>query len=57
VITAIDGIPVTSADDLVRVVSGRLRPGQVATFSIVRGGSRKTIPVKLTERPGNPRTP
>ncbi len=57
VITAIDGIPVASADDLVRVVSERLRPGQVATFSIVRGGSRKTLPVKLTERPGNPHTP
>jgi S1-C subfamily serine protease len=57
VITAIDGIPVTSADDIVRVVSERLRPGHVATFSILRGNSRKTVAVKLTERPANPRTP
>jgi 2-alkenal reductase len=57
VVTAIDGVPVNDADDLVRIVSGRLRPGQIATFEIVRGKSHKTVPVKLVERPSNPRSP
>jgi S1-C subfamily serine protease len=57
IITSIDGVPVANADDLVRIVSGRLRPGQIATFEIVRGKSRKTLPVKLVERPSNPRSP
>ena len=54
VVTAIDGIPVRSADDLVRIVSERLRPGQVAVFSIVRGSTRRTVAVHLSERPANP---
>jgi S1-C subfamily serine protease len=54
VVTAIDGVPVENADDLVRIVSERLRPGQVAVFSVVRGSSRRTVAVKLTERPANP---
>jgi S1-C subfamily serine protease len=53
VITAIDGRPVDSADDVVRVVE-QLSPGQVATLSILRGTRRLTIPVKLDERPANP---
>jgi 2-alkenal reductase len=51
VIVAIDGQPVRSADDLVRIVSERLEPGQQATFQVVRGGERKSIAVKLGERP------
>jgi S1-C subfamily serine protease len=54
VVTAIDGIPVHSADDLVRIVSDRLRAGQVAVFSVVRGSSRRTVAVHLSERPANP---
>jgi 2-alkenal reductase len=54
VVTAIDGLPVRDADDLVRIVSERLRPGQVAVFSIVRGSSRRTLAVRLAERPANP---
>jgi S1-C subfamily serine protease len=50
VIVAINGVPVRSADDVVRVVSERLLPGQIATFSIVRGKARKTIRVRLAER-------
>jgi 2-alkenal reductase len=57
IITSIDGVPVANADDLVRIVGGRLRPGQIATFEIIRGKSRKTVPVKLVERPSNPRSP
>jgi 2-alkenal reductase len=51
VIVAIDGQPVTSADDLVRIVSERLEPGQQSTFQIVRGDERKSIAVRLGERP------
>jgi S1-C subfamily serine protease len=52
VIVAIDGRPVQSADDLVRIVSERLEPGQQSDFEIVRGGERKTVAVRLAERPG-----
>ena len=51
VIVAIDGHPVKSADDLVRIVSERLEPGQQSTFQIVRGDERKAIAVRLGERP------
>ena len=50
VIVAINGLPVHSADDVVRVVSEQLLPGQVATFTVVRGKTRKTIRVRLGER-------
>ena len=42
---------ITSADDLVRVVSERLAPGQVVRFTIVRDGRRMVVPVRLGERP------
>ncbi len=51
VIVAIDGRPVQSADDLVRIVSERLEPGQQSTFEVVRGGKRQAVAVKLGERP------
>jgi len=51
VIVAIDGRPVRSADDLVRIISERLEPGQQSDFEIVRGGERKTVAVRLAERP------
>jgi 2-alkenal reductase len=51
VIVAIDGRPVRSADDLVRIVSEQLEPGQQSAFQIVRGGERKTVAVRLGERP------
>ena len=47
VIVAIDGKPVRNADDVVRIVSFDLRPGAVATFSVVRGSVRKTVAVTL----------
>jgi S1-C subfamily serine protease len=50
VIVAIDGKPVRSADDVVRIVSFELRPGAVATFTIVRGTMRKTVAVTLGDR-------
>jgi S1-C subfamily serine protease len=51
VIVSIDGHAVRSADDLVRIVSARLVPGQQATFVVVRGDERKAVAVRLAERP------
>lgn len=43
-----------SADDLVRVVSEQLVPGQVARFTVLRDGRRLVLPVRLGERPRRP---
>jgi S1-C subfamily serine protease len=51
VIVAIDGTPVRSADDVVRIVAERLVPGQVARFAVVRDGKRRLVRVKLGTRP------
>jgi S1-C subfamily serine protease len=51
VVIGIDGSRVTSAEDLVRIVTNRLLPGRVATFSVVRGSKHLTIAVRLAERP------
>jgi S1-C subfamily serine protease len=56
VIVAIDGKPVRSADDVVRIVSFDLRSGAVATFTIVRGTARKTVAVTLGDRDRAPTT-
>jgi S1-C subfamily serine protease len=50
VIVAIDGQPVQSADDVVRIVSFSLKPNDVAVFTVVRDGQRKRIPVRMAER-------
>jgi len=51
-IVAIAGSPVRSADDVSRLVTTRLRPGQRVPFTILRGGTRKlTIDVELGDRP------
>ena len=54
VIVSVDGTPVTDADALVRIVTNSLRPGQTAVFGIVRGHARRTVAVKLAERPAGP---
>ncbi|HZT45260.1 MAG TPA: trypsin-like peptidase domain-containing protein, partial [Gaiellaceae bacterium] len=54
VVVAIDGQPVRSANDVVRTVAERLRPGQVSTFTIVRDGSRRRVRVVLASRPQDP---
>jgi S1-C subfamily serine protease len=51
VVVSVDGIPVTDADALVRIVTNTLRPGQTAVFTIVRGHTRHAVAVKLAERP------
>ena len=51
VVVKIDDRDVRSADDLVRVVSERLAPGQVVRFTVLRDGQRMVVPVRLGERP------
>jgi len=50
-VVAIAGIPVTNAEDVVRIVSERLLPGETVSFTLVRGGHRRVVPVTLGERP------
>jgi 2-alkenal reductase len=54
VVVSIGNTPVRSADDLVRVVSETLLPGQVVRFTVLRNGKRLVVPVKLGERPARP---
>jgi S1-C subfamily serine protease len=49
-IVAIDGQPVRSADDVVRIVSEQLLPGEVAIFTVMRDNRRVSIAVRLGER-------
>jgi S1-C subfamily serine protease len=52
-VVAIAGIPVGNAEDVVRIVSERLLPGETVPFTIVRGGHRRVVRVTLGERPSN----
>jgi S1-C subfamily serine protease len=54
VVVGIGNRPVDDADDLVRVVSEALVPGQVARFTVVRDGKRMVVPVRMGERPTRP---
>jgi len=54
VVVEIGNTKVRDADDLVRVVSESLLPGQVVDFTVVRGGKRMVLPVRLGERPKLP---
>jgi S1-C subfamily serine protease len=54
VLVAVDGLPVRGANDVVRMVSERLRPGQASTFTVVRDGASRRVRVVLGTRPGNP---
>ncbi len=54
VVVAIDGRRVQSGDDLVRIVAGELRPGQVAAFTVLRGDRYLTLRARLAERPPVP---
>ncbi len=53
VIVAIAGRAVSGADDVVRIVSEYLLPGQTVTFTLVRGNQTLKLPVTLTERPSS----
>ena len=50
-IVAIGPDSVKSADDLVRIVTNKLVPGQVVDFTLVRDGKRVVVPVRLEARP------
>jgi 2-alkenal reductase len=50
-IVAIDGVPVSDSEDVVRIVATRLYPGEVARFTIVHGKARRVVKVRLGERP------
>jgi 2-alkenal reductase len=50
VIVEIDGRPVRSADDVVRIVSFALEPNDISVFTIVRNGQRRKVAVTLAER-------
>jgi len=53
VVVAIGGRPVSGADDVVRIVSEHLLPGQTVTFTVVRGKRTLKLPVTLTARPSS----
>jgi S1-C subfamily serine protease len=53
IVVAIAGEPIRNSTDLVRAVTERLRPGQLVTVTVVRGGKRIGVPVTLAERPGD----
>jgi S1-C subfamily serine protease len=50
-IVAIDGIPVTNAQDVVRIVTTKLVPGESSRFTLVRGSQRRVVTVTLDARP------
>jgi 2-alkenal reductase len=54
VITAIAGRRVTSSEDVVRIVTDHLSPGQRVRFTIVRDGKRIEVPVLLAARKTRP---
>jgi S1-C subfamily serine protease len=54
VIVAINGQPVRSAADVVRIVTEELSPGQSVPMTYIRDGRRHRVVVKLAERPSNP---
>jgi len=56
VIVAIGAAPVLSTDDVSRIVSTELLPGQTVTFTVLRGGTKRTkVDVTLGERPAGTR--
>jgi 2-alkenal reductase len=54
VIVAIAGQPVRSSEDVVRIVTDRLSPGQLVHFTVVRDGKRLDVRVRLTSRASRP---
>jgi S1-C subfamily serine protease len=52
VIVAIGGTTVAGADDVSRIVTTELVPGQTVEFTVIRNGTRKTFEVTLGDRAG-----
>ncbi len=57
VVTAIDGRAVANADDLVRIITNELRPGQATVFTVLRAGRTRSIVIHLGSRPADPQVP
>jgi S1-C subfamily serine protease len=55
-IVAIDGETVQTAEDVVRVITERLLPGETTRVTILRGPERHVIRIVLGERPIEPPT-
>jgi 2-alkenal reductase len=53
VITAVDGQPVNTFDDLLIYVALNTQPGQEVQLTVLRGGETQEITVELEERPEN----
>jgi len=53
-IVAIDGVPVQTAEDVVRAITEGLRPGETTRLSILRDAKRMVVTVELGERPATP---
>ncbi len=51
IITAIDGDPINSFDEMIAYLAARKQVGQTVTVTIVRGSNTMQIPVTLDERP------
>ena len=54
VIVAIGGRPVRNKDDVARALISRYNPGDSVAFTIVRDNRRRSVRVRLTERPPRP---
>jgi S1-C subfamily serine protease len=54
VIVAMAGHPIRSSEDVVRIVTDALSPGQHIKLTVVRDGKRIDVPVRLAERPASP---
>ena len=50
-IVAIDGAPVSDSDDVAQLVAERFVPGEVAWFTVMRGGRKIIVPIVLGVRP------
>jgi S1-C subfamily serine protease len=57
IIVAIDGQPVTTGGDLRGWIENMKHPGDTATVTVLRNGSRQDLPVALTERPQQAQQP
>jgi 2-alkenal reductase len=54
VIVAIGGRTVRSKDDVARLLISRYEPGDSVTFTVVRDNRRRSVQVRLAERPARP---
>jgi S1-C subfamily serine protease len=41
---------VANADDLVRIITNTLRPGQTAVFTVERAGRARSVAIRLASR-------